>query len=286
MTRPRLVDTSANTSAVAIFEMPVHPAADVWPMLNDDELDELADDIKANGMLQPIVVKGGVLIDGRNRREACRRAGIVPATTELGGHDDDDEIRTYVASCEKRRHQTKGQHAMGLAMLFPEPAALKRKDIGSVEITEQNSSRLSHARTVLKWSPELASGVLNGAESLDKAYAVAQARRNEAEAPQRRLAALRAVDADLADKVTEGDLDLADAEAAARARRERERTQRQGFYNVLEMLQENEYLFTGANRDFLAQCCREHPAEVDATQVKAMLRSFIDNMAATIKVLP
>ena len=62
----------------------VHPAADMLPMMGDAELQELATDIKANGLQQPIVVwvdnteaaKGGegpfptYLLDGRNRLAA------------------------------------------------------------------------------------------------------------------------------------------------------------------------------------------------------------------------
>ena len=43
-------------------ELAVHPVAALFPMLADDELDELAADIKANGLLQPIVLdaKGAI----------------------------------------------------------------------------------------------------------------------------------------------------------------------------------------------------------------------------------
>ena len=34
----------------------VHPAADMFPMMSDDELDELAADIAKNGLRQPIVL--------------------------------------------------------------------------------------------------------------------------------------------------------------------------------------------------------------------------------------
>jgi hypothetical protein len=87
---------------------PVHPAADVFPMLPDDELDRLAADIKANGLREKIVlyvdkgtpvpigpaltedvegetffstedVEGETyVLDGRNRLEALERAGIDP----------------------------------------------------------------------------------------------------------------------------------------------------------------------------------------------------------------
>jgi ParB-like chromosome segregation protein Spo0J len=58
---------------------PVHPIADLFPMMTDEELADLAADIKANGLLHPIVVdKEGALIDGRNRARACEIAGVEP----------------------------------------------------------------------------------------------------------------------------------------------------------------------------------------------------------------
>ena len=58
---------------------PVHPAAAIWPMLTDDELDSMAADIKANGLQTAIVLDAeGRVLDGRNRLEACRRAGVEP----------------------------------------------------------------------------------------------------------------------------------------------------------------------------------------------------------------
>lgn len=47
-------------------------------MIPDDEMQELAADIEENGLIHPIVIKGNVLIDGRNRLAACKIAGVNP----------------------------------------------------------------------------------------------------------------------------------------------------------------------------------------------------------------
>ena len=55
----------------------VHPAADLFPMNSDDEIQEMGENIKANGLTSPIVfTPDRQLIDGRNRLEACERAGL------------------------------------------------------------------------------------------------------------------------------------------------------------------------------------------------------------------
>lgn len=91
----------------------VHPAAAIFPMLPDDELAELADDIKANGLIHPIVLdETGALVDGRNRLAACRLAGVEPTFTSLNGY----EPKAYILSANvARRNLNKGQRAMAIA---------------------------------------------------------------------------------------------------------------------------------------------------------------------------
>src|SRR5262245_55299485 len=61
--------------------LPIHPAADLFPMMSPDELRALAEDIKKNGLRYPIVFcladdgKGRLLLDGRNRLDAMELAG-------------------------------------------------------------------------------------------------------------------------------------------------------------------------------------------------------------------
>src|SRR5262249_15127400 len=70
---------------------------------------------------------------------------------------------------------TKGQQAMAHAMIFPEPEQRgrgnKRKDL---EPKDFSAARLSQARTVLATAPDLARGVLNGSETLDKCASAGQ----------------------------------------------------------------------------------------------------------------
>jgi hypothetical protein len=60
--------------------MPVHPAADIFPMMPDDELLALGEDIKRNGLTSPIAIMienaKPVLLDGRNRLAAMEHVGL------------------------------------------------------------------------------------------------------------------------------------------------------------------------------------------------------------------
>jgi hypothetical protein len=57
-----------------------HPACLAFPLLPDAELRELADDIKLRGLLHPVVLYQGQVLDGRNRLAACEIAGVAPLT--------------------------------------------------------------------------------------------------------------------------------------------------------------------------------------------------------------
>ena len=62
--------------------MKAHPIAELFPMMTSAELDELAADIKANGLQQPIIVHEGQVLDGRNRLAACLRAEVAARQVE------------------------------------------------------------------------------------------------------------------------------------------------------------------------------------------------------------
>lgn len=93
-----------------------HPIAAVWPMLDDAKLDELAEDIRQHGQLHPIWTFEGMILDGRNRFEACRRAGIKPVLMEYRG----DEPTAFAVSLnDRRRHMGKSALAAVAAELEP-----------------------------------------------------------------------------------------------------------------------------------------------------------------------
>jgi hypothetical protein len=140
----------------------VHPAADVFPMMPDEELAALGADIKANGLREPIVLiyaskpvqiaentfgQDTVLIDGRNRLEAMERAGLrrddcgdplrwVMANYSRGPFDFD--VAAYVISKNMRRRHlnlTKAQQADLIV------AAIKAGEEYSANVAEKSRGR-------------------------------------------------------------------------------------------------------------------------------------------------
>jgi hypothetical protein len=99
--------------------LPVHPAADLFPPLSEPELQELAEDIRKNGLQHPIVIRRNPasdwrspdnekyqLLDGRNRLDALALLGWLGAKKDaypfgpwpVGIHD-----RASATKMEKRK---------------------------------------------------------------------------------------------------------------------------------------------------------------------------------------
>ena len=57
-----------------------HPAADVFPMMDDERMQELQEDIRKYGQMEPITICDGKILDGRNRYAACLAIGAKPTT--------------------------------------------------------------------------------------------------------------------------------------------------------------------------------------------------------------
>jgi ParB-like chromosome segregation protein Spo0J len=79
-----------------------HPAADAFPLMPDDALQALADDIKSDGLMRPIVLLAddkhpeGRILDGRNRYLACLLAKVEPRFRMYDGPTDANSLALYV----------------------------------------------------------------------------------------------------------------------------------------------------------------------------------------------
>lgn len=217
------------------WDGPVHPAAEVFPLMEGDEFNDLVASIAVNGLREPIWLDAdGALLDGRNRICACQKAGVKPTFRQ---YDGDDPVSFVVDLNIQRRHLNAGQKAMVAVELEPLYAAQAKRAQGTrTDLTTEEPSRhmagkskrenesaekaakrvgasgrsVSRAKKVKAEAPYLAEKVESGALPLGTAERTVKERR--------RVTALKKAAPDLAEKVASGDLAIDRAERILRDR--------------------------------------------------------------------
>ena len=152
------------------MSMEIHEAANVFPMMDQDRLEELAEDIKDNGLQIEIELFEGKIIDGRNRYKACLLAGVEPLFMEVMPPDP----LKYVLSLNlQRRHLDSGQRAfVALNVEEYEAKAAKRRQ-STLNGKTQLQANLPEAKGQAR--DKAAEQLAVGGRSVSDAKAVAQA---------------------------------------------------------------------------------------------------------------
>jgi hypothetical protein len=123
-----------NCTSQPVRLMP-HPLAEIFPMASEGEITEMAADIARRGLATPIIMLDELILDGRNRYDACLRAGVEPRFCEYEGSDPLGDIISFNLH---RRHLTPSQLAM---------VALKLKPLLEAQAKErQTGSRIKNGK--------------------------------------------------------------------------------------------------------------------------------------------
>lgn len=121
-----------------------HPYANEFPMASEDELVALAESIATVGLINPVVVTpDGLVLDGRNRIEACKRAGVEVRTEIREGSDDDyKEFVIGVNTTGRRESMTVQIAAASTALVLGE----ERRKNGRWQYGQLNSQGLGNSK--------------------------------------------------------------------------------------------------------------------------------------------
>jgi hypothetical protein len=125
----------------------VHPVANIFPMMSEDEYQGLKADIAEFGQHEAITVWCNLLIDGRNRLRACDELGIEPMVCELD--ESTDPVGWAVSYNLHRRHLSTSQRANVAAKL----ETLKHGDVKSQKNEMQNCISREDAAKMMNVSP-------------------------------------------------------------------------------------------------------------------------------------
>jgi hypothetical protein len=156
--------------------MDLHPYCELFPAMPADDLAKLAEDIRQNGLREPVVTFEDKILDGRNRERAAIMAEVEVEYKEYRGKD----ALAYVISRNlHRRHLTESQRAM-VAARFANLRIGQTGDIvssvnGSAEALRVSPRSVDSARTVETMGvTELREAVDAGAVSVSAAAEVAE----------------------------------------------------------------------------------------------------------------
>jgi hypothetical protein len=119
-----------------------HELCLLFPRCTDEELQLLVSDIRENGLLTPVTLYEGKILDGRNRYLACQMLNIEPDYEEFDGTAP---LPFVVSRNLCRRHLSESQRAMVAAAIIE----LQRKENGRSEVT------ISEAAKQLNVSPRM-----------------------------------------------------------------------------------------------------------------------------------
>lgn len=88
----------------------IHPAADLFPLIDGEDFEDLCRNIKERGLQQPITLwKDGTLLDGRNRLLACHETF---QEVIFDRYEGSDPVQFSLSANLQRRHLTPSQRNM------------------------------------------------------------------------------------------------------------------------------------------------------------------------------
>lgn len=146
-----------------------HPLADVFPLIEGADFDDLVASIKKCGLIHPIVLFEGRILDGRNRYRACLAAGIEPDFVDFDEVDPEKQAALVEALNVTRRHLSDSQRALLAAQLTKKGTS--QADMGrQMNVSERSVQK---AAVVLKsGDAEVIDFVAKGKTSINRAEQV------------------------------------------------------------------------------------------------------------------
>ena len=172
--------------------LPHHPLANLFPLIEGDEFDALVASIKANGLRDAVVLRDGMVLDGRNRQRACSAAGVECRYHSLPS--EVDAVQFVIDKNLKRRHLNDDQRRMVAARLAtisrgrpsdnPAECGIKLGD--AARMVNVDKAGTERARTVIAHAiVEVRAAVERGKLSVAAASQAAKLEKDQ----QRRIAA-------------------------------------------------------------------------------------------------
>lgn len=169
----------------------IHPLAGVFPEMDEASYRDLVKSISENGVIEPIILWDGMILDGRHRYRACVELGIT-ALNIKNAPANADPVAYVLAKNLHRRHMDASQRAMVAARIAniqlgdnqyrkvgppiggPTGGAVAVSQTQAARMLNASPRSVQRAQVVLKHGvPELQTAVVSGLVGLGAAEVVA-----------------------------------------------------------------------------------------------------------------
>jgi len=132
-----------------------HPLAAMFPMIADAEAAALRANVKANGILQQIVLYQGMILDGRNRYRAGKECGHIFTAKDFKTFEGTlAEDEAFVISTNvHRRHLTNAQKAEFIQLMIEKNPNATNRQIA--RLTQLSHTTVGSVRDKMLHSPEV-----------------------------------------------------------------------------------------------------------------------------------
>lgn len=171
----------SSTQPVEPAGLTYHPLAELFPLLQGKDFDDLVEDIRVNGVLEPVWTYQGQILDGRNRHRAAGVAGREAPAREYTG---EDPLSFVISLNMHRRHLSESQRSVIAAKIatLSEGRPPNTAQVGAV--SQAQAAELMHVgrrsvqkakKVITEAAPELVRAVERGEVKVDAAAAVVSA---------------------------------------------------------------------------------------------------------------
>jgi len=158
--------------------MEFHEVVNIFPLLTGNEFESLRDDIKTNGLLEPIVIHEGKILDGRNRYTACLGADVVP---DYEDYDGDDPLGFVLSKNLHRRHLNESQRMLVGSKIANIPKHIHKSDTqiyvsqsDAADMMNVSERGIQMVKKVERDAPDLIPAIESGEMTVNKAIQTAR----------------------------------------------------------------------------------------------------------------
>lgn len=158
-----------------------HELANLFPLIEGQEFAALVEDVRANGLREPVILHEGKILDGRNRYRAAKAAGVEVRVKEFDGSDP---LAFVISLNLHRRHLSESARGLVAANIETLKQGRPGKDANlhdsvprsqAAEMLNVSERQVATGAKVRdNAAPELQQAVMSGKASLSAAADVAE----------------------------------------------------------------------------------------------------------------